>query len=253
MEVAIIERMGRESGSLDGLRPRRFDLVLVGAAVLMSIVTVILAADVDMRLVIVDRTLDVAVTTLTMLAAAGLALLTLPRYSESGRLSLLLQASAFVLTATFTGMTVVLVLSKLDAQLGMTLGDPEQLPMYVTAITRLVTGALFLAAGLAAVRRIRSRVARPRMVLLAPSLLILGLTILAYPVRDLLAPLIDEEGIRILVSDTTGSGRLRGHHPAGHRCRGRDRAGAHGSRDPVPLQLCRGGHGVRRLPRRSAS
>ena len=103
MEVAIIERMGRESGSLDGLRPRRFDLVLIGTAVLMSVVTVILAADVDMRLVIVDRTLDVAVTSLAMLAAAGLALLTIPRYQESGRLSLLLQASAFVLTATFSG------------------------------------------------------------------------------------------------------------------------------------------------------
>jgi two-component system sensor histidine kinase UhpB len=205
--------MGRESGSLDGLRPRRFDLVLVGAAVLMSTVTVILAADVDMRLVIVDRTLDVAVTTLTMLAAAGLALLTIPRFQESGRLSLLLQASAFVLTATFTGVTVVLVLSKLDAQLGMTLGAPEQLPMYVTAVTRLVTGALFLAAGVAAVRRIRSRVARPRTVLLAPALVILGLTIVAYPVGDLLAPLIDDEGIRNLVSDTAGSGRLEGITP----------------------------------------
>ena len=48
-EVAIIERMGRDSGSLDVLRPRRFDLVLVGAAVLMSVLTVILAADVDLR------------------------------------------------------------------------------------------------------------------------------------------------------------------------------------------------------------
>jgi signal transduction histidine kinase len=51
------------------------------------------------------------------------------------------------------------------------------------------------------------------MVLLAPSLLILGLTVLAYPVRDLLAPLIDDEGIRILVSDSTGSGRLEGITP----------------------------------------
>ena len=125
MEVAIIDRMGRESGALDGLRPRRFDLVLVGAAVLLTLVTVILAADVDMRLVIVDRTLDVAVTSFTMLAAAGLALLTFPRYQESGRLSLLLQSSAFVLSATFSGLTVVLVLSKLDSQLGMTPRDAQ--------------------------------------------------------------------------------------------------------------------------------
>ena len=162
MEVAIIDRMGRESGALDGLRPRRFDLVLVGAAVVLTLVTVILAADVDMRLVIVDRTLDVAVTSFTMLAAAGLALSTFPRYQESGRLSLLLQSSAFVLSATFSGLTVVLVLSKLDAQLGMTLAMPKQLPLYVTAVTQFIIGVLFLMAGLAAVRQIAWQAAPQR-------------------------------------------------------------------------------------------
>jgi len=205
--------MGRESGALDGLRPRRFDLVLVGAALLMTLVTVILAADVDMRLVIVDRTLDVAVTSLAALAAAGLALFTIPRYQESGRFSLLLQASAFVLAATFSGLTVALVLTKLDAQLGMTLGSPEQLPLYVNTITRLCIGVLFLVAGLAAVRRIRSRVARPRTVLLAPVLLVLAITVIAYPLSHLLAPLIDEDGIRLLLSDETGTGRLNGITP----------------------------------------
>ncbi len=212
-EVAIIERMGRESGSLDGLRPRRFDLVLVGAAVLMSLVTVILAADVDMRLVIFDRTLDVAVTSLTMLGAAGLALLTIPRYQESGRLSLLLQGSAFVLAATFSGLTVALVLAKLDSGLGMTLGMPKQLPLYVTAVTSLTLGGLFLLAGLAAVRRIHTRVTRPRTVLLAPVAIVVLITLVAYPLRDLLPALIDEEGIRTLVADTSGVGRLQGITP----------------------------------------
>ena len=213
MEVAIIDRMGRESGALDGLRPRRFDLVLVGAAVLLTLVTVILAADVDMRLVIVDRTLDVAVTSFTMLAAAGLALLTIPRYQENGRLSLLLQSSAFVLSATFSGLTVILVLSKLDTQLGLTLATPEQLPLYVTAITQLIVGVLFLVAGLAAVRQIRARVARPRNVLLAPVLLVMGITLIAYPLRNLLLPLIDDDGIRALLLDTAGTGRLDGITP----------------------------------------
>ncbi len=212
-EVAIIERMGRESGSLDGLRPRRFDLVLVGAAVLMSLVTIILAADVDMRLVVFDRTLDVAVTSLTMLAAAGLALLTIPRYQESGRLSLLLQGSAFVLAATFSGLTVALVLTKLDAQLGMTLGMPEQLPLYVTTVTSLMLGGLFLLASLAAVRRIHTRVARPRTALLLPVALVLAITFVAYPLRGLLPPLIDDDGMRTLVADTSGVGRLDGITP----------------------------------------
>ena len=118
-----------------------------------------------------DRTLDVAVTTLTMLAAAGLALLTIPRYQESGRLSLLLQASAFVLTATFTGLTVVVVLSKLDAQLGMTLGAPEQLP-HVRDRGHAPGDRVpcsWRRASLPCVD-IRSRVARPRTCSLAPAL-----------------------------------------------------------------------------------
>ena len=88
------------------------------------------------------------------------------------------------------------MLTKLDAQLGMTLGMPEQLPLYVTAVTSLIIGGLFLLAGLAAVRRIHARVARPRNVLLAPVGLVLVLTVVAYPLRELLPPLIDEEGIR---------------------------------------------------------
>lgn len=205
--------MGPESGALDGLRPRRFDLVLVGATALMTAVTLVLAADDNMRLVIRDRTLDVAFTSLTMLAAAGLALLTIARYQESGRLSLLLQAAAFVLTATFTGLTVALVLTQLDAQLGMTLGDPQQLPMFVTAVTRLLTGILFLLAGVAAVRRIRQRASRPRMVLLAPIALVVGITLILYPFSDVLPPLIDDDGIRALLPDAAASGRLHGITP----------------------------------------
>lgn len=193
-----------------GLRPRQFDVVLIGAAGVMSLVTVILAADMDMRLVIVDRTLDVAVTSLSMLAAAGLALLTIPRYTESGRLSLLLQASAFVLAATFSGLTVATVLTKLDAQLGLTLGMPNQVPLYVSACASFMIGVLFLLASLAAVRRMHARVSRPRTVLLAPVTIVLVVTGLSYLLRPWLPPLIDDDGMRDLLTDSAGVGRLAG-------------------------------------------
>ncbi len=168
-----------------------------------------------MRLVIVDRTLDVAVTSLTMLAAAGLALLTIPRYQESGRLSLLLQASAFVLSATFSGLTVVLVLSKLDAQLGMTLGMPEQLPLYVTAITRLVIGVLFLAGGPRgrAPHPLPGRASAERAAG-TRALIIVGLTIVAYPLaRPAGCHSSTRRASGSLVSDTAGAGRLEGITP----------------------------------------
>ena len=44
------------------LRPQRFDLVLVGTALAMTVATVFLVADPSLRVVFVDRTMDVAMT-----------------------------------------------------------------------------------------------------------------------------------------------------------------------------------------------
>ncbi len=41
----------------------------------------------------------------------------------------------------------------------------------------------------------------------------MGLTVIAYPLRELLPPLIDEDGIRTLLQDTAGTGRLDGITP----------------------------------------
>ncbi len=76
-EVAIIERMSRSNTGLDGLRPRRYDLIMVSTVVAMSLTTIVLVADTDLRVVLptgpstgghlVDHALG-----------GGLALLTLP-------------------------------------------------------------------------------------------------------------------------------------------------------------------------------
>jgi signal transduction histidine kinase len=213
--VAIIDRMTRALGAREGLRPQRFDLVLIGTALLITIATALVVADQTLRLVFVDRTLDVAVTSIATLGAAGLALLTMPRYRESGRLSLLLLTSAFVLLATYSGATVMLVLLKLDGkcEVGMTLGCPRQLPLYVSATTQLVASGLFMAAGVAAVRRVRSRLSRPRLRIVLPVLLILLGTLIVYAVRDLLPPLIDESGIDSLIRNPDVVNRLSGITP----------------------------------------
>ncbi|MEZ4596278.1 MAG: hypothetical protein R3C32_05170 [Chloroflexota bacterium] len=68
-------------------------------------------------MVLKDRTLDVAVTSWSALMAGGLALLTLPRYRDSGRLTLLLQVSAFLVTAVFGAFSVAAVMFKFDDEL----------------------------------------------------------------------------------------------------------------------------------------
>jgi signal transduction histidine kinase len=211
-EVTIIERMSR-ANSLDGLRPRRFDLTLVATVVVMALVTVVVAADVDLRVVLIDRSLDLAVTSWSVLMAGGLALLTLPRYRDSGRLTLLLQVSAFSLTAAFGAFAVGVVLLHLDIDLGMTRLMPEQLPLYVTAVVRLVTALLFLLAGVAAINRLRTGNLRPRTVILAPIVIIVVLAMVVYPFRDQLPPMIDQEGMRQLILDNDGTTRLTGITP----------------------------------------
>ena len=213
--MAIIDRMAHAFGAREGLRPQRFDLVLIGTAVLITVATALVVADQTLRLVFVDRTLDVAVTTIATLGAAGLALLTMPRYRESGRLSLLLLTSAFVLLATYSGVTVMLVMLHLDGkcEVGMTLGCPKQLPLYVSAATQLVAAGLFLAAGVAAVRRVRARLTRPRLRLALPVILIVLGALIVYPFRDLLPPLIDDAGVDALVKNPDVVNRLSGITP----------------------------------------
>ncbi|MFN8521386.1 MAG: sensor histidine kinase [Chloroflexota bacterium] len=205
--------MSRSTGGFDGLRPRRYDLLLVGVFVAMVVATIVLVADTDLRVVLLDRTLDVAVTSWSMLMAGGLALLTLPRYRDSGRLTLLLQVSAFLVTAVFSAFSVAAVMFRFDFLLGMTRGNPMQMPLYLTAAVRLTSANLFLLAGIAAIRRMRTGNIRPRTVLLAPIAVIIVVAVIGYPLQDLLPRLIDEEGIHQLVSDIDGTGRLIGITP----------------------------------------
>jgi signal transduction histidine kinase len=185
-----------------GLRPHRLDLFLFATALAMSVATVLLVADPSLRVVFVDRTMDVAMTSFSAIAAIGLAVLTVPRYRESLRLALLLQATAFVTLAAFSGGTVVVVLLKLDDDLGMALGQPEQLPLWISAANRIVVSILFLGAGVAAVREIRRRIPRPRLLALTPALILGAVALLLTPLRDLLPPLIGSEGIEALLALT---------------------------------------------------
>lgn len=215
--MGIIERMSRSNSGFDGLRPRRYDLLLVGVVVAMTITTLILAADTDLRVVLKDRTLDVAVTSWSALMAGGLALLTLPRYRDSGRLTLLLQVSAFLVTAAFGMFSVAAVMFKFDDDLSMTLASPDQMPLYMTAAVRLTSAILFLLAGIAAIRRLRTGTLRPRTVLLAPIAIVGVIAIVCYLIQGLfpnsLPPLITDEGLHQLVADADGTERLIGITP----------------------------------------
>jgi signal transduction histidine kinase len=206
--------MSRSDSGLDRLRPRRFDLLLASTFVAMTLTTIVLSADTDLRVVLKDSTLDVAVTSWTMLLAGGLALLTLPRYRDSGRLTLLLLVSAFLLSAVFAAFSVAAIMFRWDVALGMHLSfEPNQLPLYLTQAVRTTSAILFLLAAIAAIRRLRTGDLRPRTVILAPIGVIAVFGLVLFPFQDILPPLIDTAGMAELRMDNSGTGRLIGVTP----------------------------------------
>ena len=211
--VAIIDRMERLQVQPGRFRPTRFDVVLATTVLAMAGITALLLVDPSLSVVIVDRTLDVALTSLTTLAAAGLAALAMLRYRESARVSTLLQASAFLTLASLSGVTVAMVLLKLDGRVGLTLGLPEQLPLYVWSFTWLTAAGLFLAGGAAALRTARARPPHVRWVLFTPILVIAAVSVVVYPDRSRLPELIGKEGLAALVSDPHGGFPLTGISP----------------------------------------
>jgi signal transduction histidine kinase len=199
--VVIIDGMtrARTLGVPEGLRPRRLDIVLVVTTAAMAILTILLVADPSYPVVRWDRTMDAAITSISALAAGALALLTMPRFRESGRLSLLLQASAFALLATYSAIGAAVNLLRWDSALGLSRMNAEQYPQYVAEVTRLVVGVLFLGAGVAAVRRLRVATGRARWRLALPTIVIVLGAVVLYPLAGLLPPLIDESGMSVLL------------------------------------------------------
>lgn len=191
-----MERVLRER---DRLRPGRLDLFLTIAVVALTGLTAGTLGDPELRLLVSDRTLDVAGNSLVTLSSAGLAVLSVARYRESGRLSSLFQGSALLVLAGTGGLNALLVLLKLDGQVGLSLGLPEQLPLYVVTLAHLLAAVLFAFGAVAAVVGVHARPASVRRIILGPALAIGVLGVMLYPVRGFLPPLISDEGIQALL------------------------------------------------------
>jgi signal transduction histidine kinase len=195
-------------------RPRRrtirLDVALLATAGVLLGVSLLPFVDPSLNIVIVDRTFDVALTSLTLVATAGLTALALLRHRETGRLAFYLQASSFALWAAFSAITVTLILVKLDGRLGLSLGLPEQLPTWISGMTRIFVGGLFLASALAAIRGLYVGPSRALRGLLAPVGVLVLLAVLLYPARELLPPLIEPAGIEALLAGPSGMPMLPG-------------------------------------------
>jgi signal transduction histidine kinase len=198
---------------------RRLDGVLLGGTAALAAVTLLILDDPQLSFVLVDRSLDIAMTLLVVLAATSLAALALARYRESGRVAGLFQGSAFLVIGWLAGMTAALILFKADLRFGMNLAGPEQLPLYIAAVDRIVAAALLVIGGLAAAGMVRPQ-PRVRRILLWPLLTLTLATMALYALREQfpgslegLPPLIAPEGIQALIEEPRVAGALIGRTP----------------------------------------
>ncbi len=181
----------------------------VGAG--MVLVTAILLFDPSFGFAFTDRSLDVTTNSLIVVAGLSLAALALARYRESGRVSGLFQSSAFLVMVWVTFVNVVVVVRGWDDPLDLTLGRVEQsqLPFYVWGASRLVAAVLLVVGGVAATGHLR-RVPRTRRTLLIPLLGLSALTVVLYPIRDLLPPFVGPEGIQQMIETATRQSAVAG-------------------------------------------
>ena len=188
----------------------RLDVLLLATAGFLLVATLLPQLDPDLNIIMKDRTLDVALSALTMVAVAGLAVLSMMRYRETGRLASYVQSSAYVLWAIFSAVTLLLIVFRLDGRVGMTLGEPEQLPAWVAGAVRLSVAGLFMVSGIAAFLGIYGGTRRRVRKIFLPVVVITAATVVIYPFRDLLPPLIEPIGLQALVADPREFGLLPG-------------------------------------------
>jgi len=207
-------QMDRLRERRDRLAVRRLDLALAITALLLLGATVAFLVDKSLSFALVDRSADVAINALTVLAAASVAALALARYREAGRLAGLYQASAFLLIAWVALLNVAVVVLKVEDGFGLSLGRPEQLPLYISSISRLVAGALLVVGGAAAVGMVRGQPVT-RRTLLVPTgvftvvLLVLYLIREQIPTFDTLLPaFVGPLGIKAMITEPRFAGAM---------------------------------------------
>lgn len=191
-------------------RTIRLDVAMLATAGILLVATLLPQIDSDLNIVMKDRTLDVALSALTLVAVAGLAVLTFMRYRETGRLAWYVQSSAFALWATFMAVTLALIVFRLDGRLGMTLGAPEQLPVWISATVRMSVAGLFMVSGIAALMSIYGGTRRRVRRVFLPVTAIALLAVLVYPIRTALPPLIEAMGLQALLAEPSEFGLLPG-------------------------------------------
>lgn len=181
---------------------RAADLPLLVLLIVLTAMTVVVVVVPSMRPAVVNDRLDIGIVTAGALVAFAVAGLDWTRARVTHDPASVLRASAFSVLAMLNGLTLLIGVTGLDAELGATLEDPGPLPLLVGMVARGAAAVLLVLAGIAALRRFRTP-RRPGFVLLAAPFGVGVLLVAMALARDGLPPLIGPDVTDALAADPT--------------------------------------------------
>lgn len=193
--------MNRDGGAVRRSRDAVDVALVLQVLGLIGLTTVVIVVPAVPAAVVNDR-FDVTIRTAATLLAGGVAAFDWARARVTHDPAALLRSSAFTVLALLNGLTLGAGLVGADEILGATMEAPGQLPLVSGVVGRGVASMLLIMAGWVAISR-RVPALRPRLVLIGPAAVVLGVLTVATIGRDSLPQLAPGAVIDALASAPT--------------------------------------------------
>ena len=174
---------------------RRAEVLMALVPTVLALITLAILLSSNRAPVIENARLALVIDILATLVAAAVAVLGWIRYREAGEQAALWRGSALLVLGSMNALTAAITVLGWERVFGFSLDDPGQLPLWATVIPRAAGATLLVVAGLAAIGRSRSARLPAALVLWLPTIVVLGLTVLAATVQDGLPALIGSDGL----------------------------------------------------------
>jgi signal transduction histidine kinase len=177
---------------------RRIEWAVALVPLGLTALTVLLLVSPQIAPAIVSERLQLLINATATLAAAAVAILAWVHFREGGDAAALVRGSAFLVLAAINGLMALISAAGIERAFGLAIDAPSQLPAWATLVGGGTAAALFVAAGITALRAPDAHRWPAALVLWLPSLLAVAFVVLAAAIQPRLPVIIDPRGLAIL-------------------------------------------------------
>jgi signal transduction histidine kinase len=178
----------------------RTEILIAAVPIGLAVATFAVLFAPSASLAVVNPSLALVIDAVASLVAVAVAILGWVRYREGQDESALRRASALLVLGTMSGLFIMATVFGLDRGFGLSLDEPSQLPLWAMVLARALAAFLLITAGLVAVGQWRG-IRRPLLAFWLPSILGLGMVVLATGVQRSLPHLVSPRALEILRVD----------------------------------------------------